>query len=489
MSNSPTNSLDPTALVAQNPSGVKGFFAKLGQGLHDAAPQLEEIGARLAQAGGNPGPMQMLEQKQRLQQQQNQFQQQFDERQAMDKLQRDQLAQNIALNDPNSPQFKAKQQATLDQQRQLLQLQRSLSAPTQFTALNPQDNSYGLYQRSLSPEGEYKVSPVTVPGAPVPNPTQAQTPQQLPAGNQGPMPSAPPLTSSAIGDVLKPSSTVTPQVQLQSAPKLAFSPAGIDTDPNSPTYGQSIQYVRNPLAGVNVGTVAAPAGRGVMDMFAPTVTNNERPVTQPTGEITKENFSSTRRRVLQGNGAGAAPTSGGGGTPNSAPGNFGTGPVVGGKAPTPVTKAFQDVQDASQRLQTMQNDLKEIAANPNGNIGSADMDLLSQHIALTFGTVKNARGGEQLIQAHIKARSLPEDLQVAYSQLAHGGQLSPQQRQNFVNLAQQRLKAYQDRYAAAQAAARGGFGMNGEPPVNPGAPPSSVPSFSDWQRQRNGSPH
>lgn len=115
-----------------------------------------------------------------------------------------------------------------------------------------------------------------------------------------------------------------------------------------------------------------------------------------------------------------------------------------------VNKAYGDVQDSQSRYNKMQEDYKQIAKNP-ANAGSFDMDLLSNHIAMTFGNVKGARTGRDLIEAHIAARALPENLVVAYNHLKNGGTLSDAQRQNFIHLAQTTLGEAQRKHKAIKS--------------------------------------
>jgi hypothetical protein len=94
--------------------------------------------------------------------------------------------------------------------------------------------------------------------------------------------------------------------------------------------------------------------------------------------------------------------------------------------------ATNDYQDAQSRYNRMVEDVAK--SKTEANPGSYDMDLLSQHIAMTFGSVKGARTGRDLIEHHIAARSLPENLVATYTKLKEGGFLSESQRQNFLHL-------------------------------------------------------
>jgi hypothetical protein len=134
-----------------------------------------------------------------------------------------------------------------------------------------------------------------------------------------------------------------------------------------------------------------------------------------------------------------------------------------------LTVAFQGIGDAQSRYNRMADDIAQIDKHPD-NVGSFDMDLLSQHIALTFGTAKNVRGGQQLIEHHLQARSLPEDMVVMYEKLKNGGRLSPAQRQNFLHLAQTTLTNKQREYGELKDNLRERFGTQAGP-GGPGQPP------------------
>lgn len=442
----------------QNPQ--PGFFSKIGHAIKTFAPYIAPIANRLAATFGNGASLEAeyRDKEMALRQGHEQMAQQLNQLQLENANLNRQLLQKQVENYRTPEQTAA---AALTQAGALEDVKNLHAAGKDTTTAGG-----GIVEDVYDPTTKQRVTRPKMMTTQAPNPALAPyapgapKPDLVTDWNAGPPPTMP--------------KTVPHEEQIHAQPLgVSYSPAGIDMDPNSPTYGQSIQYVRDKTGNI-VKTIAAPAGRGTLDSFAPMVTNAERSVTQPTGEITKENFTTTRRRMLNGGGQGggaAAPS--GSGAAGAASGNLGSGKVIGGKAPTPVTQAFANVQDARNRLQVMQRDLEQINANPNGNTGSADMDLLSQHVALTFGTVKNARGGEQLIMKHIEARSLPEELQVMYQHLKSGGVLSPEQRQNFIHLAQSRLQAYQDQYANAQKEAKGGFGMGNTPPT---MPPTGVPA-------------
>ena len=59
--------------------------------------------------------------------------------------------------------------------------------------------------------------------------------------------------------------------------------------------------------------------------------------------------------------------------------------------------------------------------------GAQSMLMLSQHLANTFGTVKGARVTKDMIQEHLGARNITDDMQVAINKLVNGDQLSSNQ--------------------------------------------------------------
>jgi hypothetical protein len=130
-----------------------------------------------------------------------------------------------------------------------------------------------------------------------------------------------------------------------------------------------------------------------------------------------------------------------------------TAPGVANK----IYAGFQKWEDAKSNLDIMRKDVAAAdAVDAKGDpksAGAFDMDLLSRHISMTFGAVKNVRGGQYLIEHHIKARSLPDSLVVMYGKLKNGEVLSPAQRKNFVDLAEKRIIEYSREYNDTRALA------------------------------------
>jgi hypothetical protein len=80
------------------------------------------------------------------------------------------------------------------------------------------------------------------------------------------------------------------------------------------------------------------------------------------------------------------------------------------------------------------------------------MVLLSNHIAMTFGDVKGARTGQQLIEAHLNARSMPDKMEMIAKRILKGEQLTPEQRQGFIAAAKDRVAELEASYDQAKLA-------------------------------------
>jgi hypothetical protein len=120
-------------------------------------------------------------------------------------------------------------------------------------------------------------------------------------------------------------------------------------------------------------------------------------------------------------------------------------------------KAWGEVGDSIARLEQMKRLKAEADSSPNP--GAADMALLFNHMAMTGGNVSGMRMGEQITKDHMKARGIPEELGLLYNKTASGAQLSPEQRANFVALAEDQVKS-----KLAKGEVVGGmYGMNNAP--------------------------
>jgi hypothetical protein len=70
--------------------------------------------------------------------------------------------------------------------------------------------------------------------------------------------------------------------------------------------------------------------------------------------------------------------------------------------------------------------------------GAPAMQMLSQHIATTFGSVKGARITKDMISKHLGARSVSDDLEVAVNHIVNGEELSKNQWDAFGDLISER---------------------------------------------------
>lgn len=131
-------------------------------------------------------------------------------------------------------------------------------------------------------------------------------------------------------------------------------------------------------------------------------------------------------------------------------------------------KAFDLAMGEDRRFKVMHDIVKDIQKTPSpANLGSLDAALIAYHMGMTVGQVKGMRSGKDLIQFHTAARSLPEDMQVAFEHWVNGADLSNEQRQNFVNLAEtSRASTWQQAVSQAR-----GMGFSRFPDPTPGLPP------------------
>jgi len=111
-----------------------------------------------------------------------------------------------------------------------------------------------------------------------------------------------------------------------------------------------------------------------------------------------------------------------------------------------LNKLNDSVQQDEMRYELMKKVWQDVQKNPE-NIGSFDAALAAFHMGMTVGQVKGMRTGKDMVKFHVAARSLPEDMQVAFDHWMNGAELSPQQRQNFVELAEEKMQT--DRQALA----------------------------------------
>ncbi len=125
------------------------------------------------------------------------------------------------------------------------------------------------------------------------------------------------------------------------------------------------------------------------------------------------------------------------------------------------------VNAAQNLVASMQDTLIRIKSGQSKAIGADDMNLLSSHLAMTFGTVKGARTGRDLIREHVNARDLGDKMQVIMENVLNGSQLSPGQREEFVHLAEQRF----DELKRGKQNLQNDFGNVPAPAANTGKTP------------------
>ncbi len=134
-------------------------------------------------------------------------------------------------------------------------------------------------------------------------------------------------------------------------------------------------------------------------------------------------------------------------------------------------KGFDLAMSEDKRFKMMDDLQKKVMADPSPeNVGSYDAALLAYHMGMTVGQVKGMRSGKDMVMLHEKARSLPESLRTAAEGWVNGAQLSPEQRQNFVDLAKESRKA---NWNMAVSQARG-MGFTRFPQPTPGLPALGV---------------
>jgi len=103
-----------------------------------------------------------------------------------------------------------------------------------------------------------------------------------------------------------------------------------------------------------------------------------------------------------------------------------------------VTRMIADMTDANNAEQHPDK-------YPDG-AGAFDMDMTSQHIALTFGAIKGGMRSKAMIDAHMNALSLLERMKRVYQSGMRGSQLSPEQRRNMLKLGRIAQQAAWDKY-------------------------------------------
>lgn len=121
-------------------------------------------------------------------------------------------------------------------------------------------------------------------------------------------------------------------------------------------------------------------------------------------------------------------------------------------------RADRDFAEADKNLKRMLEDYQEIKeAQAKGmwqNVGSAEMDLLARHLALTIGGVTGARVGKDIIEQHRSARSLPADIEANYQKLLNGGFLDEDQMKDFIKLGENSRNVAEQNYNRFKQAPR-----------------------------------
>lgn len=130
--------------------------------------------------------------------------------------------------------------------------------------------------------------------------------------------------------------------------------------------------------------------------------------------------------------------------------------------------ATVDLASAERMLNTMQGTLDRLNSGKSQAPGADDMVLLSNHLAMTFGGVKGARTGKDLIEAHLKARSLSGTLEAAAERVLNGGQLTPEQRTEFVELAKRNVDSLRQKRSDLNDYFSGGAATSPTAPAAPG---------------------
>lgn len=143
--------------------------------------------------------------------------------------------------------------------------------------------------------------------------------------------------------------------------------------------------------------------------------------------------------------------------------------AAGMRAQQPFIKAGMGAYDAALQADNRYEQMLQQVANPNP---AGDKALLFNHIAMTLGAVKGGRVTEAEINAHLKARSLPDNVMQAWDQLETGKSLTPDQRQNFLKLATEvRNATWEQAYRKADF-----YGVGSSPADSPNLPPVQAPS-------------
>ncbi len=130
----------------------------------------------------------------------------------------------------------------------------------------------------------------------------------------------------------------------------------------------------------------------------------------------------------------------------------------------PARKAYLPALDADERLKIMLQNQKEGNENKSPQ---ADLSLLANHVGMTLGLQKGARITQAYLQEAQHARPISGDLQVLWDKVSSGELLTPEQRQEMVNLA---LERRAEEWNKARRLASFSGNVGGEPAADPGLP-------------------
>lgn len=229
-----------------------------------------------------------------------------------------------------------------------------------------------------------------------------------------------------------------------------------------------------------------------------TVTNGIRLVPQPDGSIKEVPVTTTSTRTPTPPAGGsaslpAAPKSGGSGgssagpaspssksgrTVASAPPSSGRGQTVGGRIPTEVKKAFDTYSSAQERYKIMQ---AAVAPALHGN-QQAMLNLLANHIGMTMGLQHGARITQAIYNEALESAPWLARVDARWGTDGYmsGVTLTPQQINQMMELAENRLSEDRDAWQREVQANATGYGTQGSKSTGaPSAPVTPSSSLDD----------
>jgi hypothetical protein len=143
--------------------------------------------------------------------------------------------------------------------------------------------------------------------------------------------------------------------------------------------------------------------------------------------------------------------------------------IVGGKVPPGVAKAYETYNGAQERYNVMQ---KSYVDAMKGN-QQAMLNLLANHIGMTMGLQKGARITQAIYSEALQSAPYLERVEAHFDKDGYlsGVVLTPEQMNQMMPLAKDRLDEDKAAWDREVKAAKGGYGMGKEPPAAPVAPP------------------